>query len=257
MTKLGPLRVTHSYLLGHLAGADSNRIDLCPAAASGVISRPEDKVFVAMRAGVEQAYVIVEGDNNSSTWNFVFFLIHEDNAWRMQTLHFGPMVMFGKTATDYWTWAREQRDGGHIFNAAILYAAASNLTFRGPNLRLGISPEIENEAKKLRLPSELQGSAPFLWQFGADSFRVLKVGPFFAGGETDLSIRIEAAALTDDKLTDERNHTLIRYLTNAYTEIFDSFEAIVVEAVQYGNPRSYRTVEYGHKAPRNASSTGR
>jgi hypothetical protein len=255
MATLGPLRVAHSYFLRSLAGANnnSNGTGLCWVG----LGAPEGKVSVAIKSGVKQAYVVVEGDIDRSTWGFVFSLMYEAKAWRMQNLHFGPMVVSGRTAVDYRTWAREQRDGGHIFNAVILYAAASNLAFRGPSLRLGISSEIENEAKNLRLPPELQGPAPFVWQFGTDSFRVRKVEPFFAGGETDLSIQVEVAALTDDKLTDERNRILIRHITNAYPEIFDSFEAIIVEAVQYDNPRSYRTVEYGHKAPRNASSSGR
>jgi len=249
MTTLVPLQVTHTYLLRSLSGAGNNRIVLCPAVASGTISRPEDQVFVAMKAGGEQAHIVVEGGSNNTTWNFVFWLMFEESAWRMQDLYFGPAVMFGRSASDYWAQAREQRGAGHMFNAAMLYAAAGGLAFRGPNFQLGIWREIQGEARNLRLPSELEGEAPYLWQFGSDSFRVLRVQPFFAGGETDLTIRTEVPSLNDAKRTDELNHALIRHLTNSYPELFDSFAAIVVEAVEPGGVRSYRTVAYGRKAP--------
>jgi hypothetical protein len=254
MTALAPLRVTHTYFLRSLWGAGNNNSQtvLCPAVAGGIISRPEDKVFVAMKSGGEQAHVIVEGGDNNSTWSFAFWLMREEGVWRMQYQYFAPAVMFGKSASDYWAQAREQRDAGHTFNAVMLYAAASNLAFRGPNFRLGIWPEIEGEAKNLRLPAELEGKAPHLWRFGTDSFRVLRVQPFFAGGETVLRIQIEVPDVNDVKLTDEWNHALIGHLTNAYPEIFDSFDAIIAEADEAGGVRNYRTVEYGHRVPEKA-----
>lgn len=252
MTTLVELRATHTYFLRSLSQTGINRMILCPAAKSGTISRPEDKIFVAMKGGVQETHVIVEGDSNNSTWNFVFWLTLEDGAWRMQSLHFGPVVMFGKSASDYWAQAREQHDAGHRFNAAMLYSAAGGLAFRGPNFQLGIWREIATEARNLRLPAELEGTAPYLWKFGTDSFRVLAVRPFFAGGETDLTIRIEVPKI-DDSQPDELNRTLIRHLTTSYPELFDSFEAVVVEAVEAGGARSYRTVEYGHKKPKSAS----
>ena len=82
-----------------------------------------------MKSGGEEAHVIVEGDtdSNKTTWNFEFWLMLEEGAWRMQSLYFGPAVMFGKSANDYWAQAREQRAVGHMFNAAVLYSAASGL----------------------------------------------------------------------------------------------------------------------------------
>jgi hypothetical protein len=248
MTTLVPVQVTHTYFLRSLSGAGTKLV-LCPALASGAISRPEDKVFVAMKSGGEQAHIVVEGNSNNTTWTFVLWLMLEEGAWRMQSLFFGPAAMFGKSAGDYWGQAREQRDAGHTFNAAILYSAANGLAFRGPNFQLGIWREIQSETKNLRLPAELVGQAPYHWQFGTDSYRVLGVQPVFAGGETDLTIRIEVSNLNDAKLTDELNHGLIRHLTDSYPELFESFEAIVVQAVEPGGVRTYRTVEYGHKVP--------
>jgi hypothetical protein len=136
-----------------------------------------------------------------------------------------------------------------MFNAAILYAAANSLAFRGQSLRRGISPEIEKEAKSLLLPRELLGQAPYLWQFGTHSFRVVQVQPYFAGGELDLKIQQEVSTLGDGKPADDLNHALIRDITSAYPELFDSFEAIIVEAVEAGGIRTFRTVQYGPKGP--------
>jgi hypothetical protein len=249
MTTLARLRVTHTYLLQSLSRTEANVMILCPAVKSGTLSRPEDKVFLTTKSGATEAHVVVEGDSNSSTWNFVFWLRLEEDVWRMQSLYFGPAVMFGKSADSYWAHARGQRDAGHMFNAAMLYYAARALAFRGPNFQLGIWREIDGEARSLRLPAELEGTAPYFWQFGTDSFRVLAVIPFFAGGETNLTIRIDVPRASE-RQTDELNHTLIRHLTTSYPEIFESFDAVVVEAVEPGGPRSYRTVQYGRKTPK-------
>lgn len=253
MAALAPLRITHSYFLRSSWGTGAEHVVLCPAVVSGTISRPEDKVFVSMKSSGEQAHVIVEGDGNAGTWNFVFWLMREEGVWRMQSLHFGPIAFSGKSATDYLTRAREQRDVGHMFNAAMLYLAASSLAFRGNNFQLGIGREIEADVKNLRFPPLLEGQTPYLWQFGKNSFRVLNVRPFFAGGETDLTIRVELPSLNDAKVIEAQSHALIGHLTNAYPEIFGSFDAIVVEAVEPNGVRSYRTVQYGHEVPEKAT----
>ena len=221
MTTLTFLRVTHTYFLQAITGGESTVTVLCPAVAAGTMSSPEDQVFVALKSSAKQAHVIVEGDGDKqSTWNFAFWLVLEDGVWRMRAVHFGPAVMFGKSASDYWADARDQRRLGHMFNAAMLYKAADGLASKGPNFQPGILREIEGDAKNLSVPPELKGAPPYLWKFGANSYRVLQVIPFFAGGETTLAVKVEVPSVGDNKATDESNHVLIRHLIDAYPEIF-------------------------------------
>jgi hypothetical protein len=256
MATLTSLRVTQTYFLRSIAGSESTVLVPCLALAAGGISRAEGQVFVALKTGGEQAHVIVEGDDGKhNIWNFVFWLILEDGAWRMHAVHFGPVVMLGKSADDYWADALDQQRLGHMFNAAMLYTAADSLAFKGLNFQPGVWRQIRGEAMNLSVPSELKGAPPHLWKFGADSYRVLQVLPYFAGGETDLTVKVEVPSVGDTKATDESNHVLVKHLTDAYPEVLESFQAIVVEAVEPGSGvvRSYRTVQYGRKGPQSAA----
>jgi hypothetical protein len=256
MATLTSLRVTHSYFLTSVAGVGSNLMVMCPAVATGNISKTEDQLLVASKPSGDQAHVLVAGDDGKrSTWNFVLWLVLEDGVWRMQALHFDPAVMFGKSASDYWADARDQQRLGHMFNAAMLYKAADGLASKGPNFQPGIRREIEGDAKNLSVPPELKGTPPYQWEFGPDSYRVLQVMPLFAGGETDLTVKVEVPSVGDNKATDESNHVLIRHFIDAYPEIFDSFQAIIAEAVEPGSGvvRSYRTVQYGPKGPQSSA----
>jgi hypothetical protein len=242
------LRVAHTYFLTS-AAVGSNRMVLCTAVAHGSVAQPEGKVLVAEKSIPEQAHVIVEGDSNNNTWTFVLWLVPEEGNWHVHSFHIVPSAAIGKSAADIWAMAREQRNRQHLFNAAILYAGASELAFRGPNFQLGIWPEIQNEAKALQLPHELQGQPPFVWQFPTGSYRVLRVGPLGVGGKMALMIRREVGSLNDNKSIDDQNRALIRDFTKLYPDYADVFNAIIIEAVEADGSRAFRTVEEAHGVP--------
>ena len=171
----------------------------------------------------------------------------------MEALHIDLAMILGKSASDYWAQAREQRRVGHMFNAAMFYTAADGLAFKGPNFQPGIWREIRAEAKNLSVPPELMGALPHLWKFGTDLYRVLQVQPYFGDGETDLAVRVEVPSVSDPKATDDLNYGLIRHLTDAYPELLDLFQAIVVQAEEPGGVRSYRTVQSSRKGPQSAA----
>ena len=159
-----------------------------------------------------------------------------------------PISAGGRSASDLWTQAREERGRGHAFNAAILFAAASELAFRGPNLQLGIWPEIQNEAKTLQLPAELQGRPPFTWRFGADAFRVDAIGHVRADGKAILLMRRTVDSLTDKKRIDDENFGLIHGIAARFPEHKDVFDTIVVDAIE-PTGRVVRTLETVRGSP--------
>jgi hypothetical protein len=252
---LGPILVglksTHAvhlfYLTSIAAGAD--HMTPCTAVAHGSISSPEGRVVVAAKSLPVQAHVIVEGETNNNIWTFALWLLPEDGSRRVQSFWATASAMVGKSGADIWALAREQRSRGHVFNAAVLYAAANDLAYRGPKFQLGIAPEIQKEAKELQLPPDLQGSPPFSWQFGATAYRVLRVGPIGVGGKLALMIRQELPALADNDEADGQNRALIHAFAEAYPEYSDVFDAIVVEAVDAHGLRGFRTVEETQRAP--------
>jgi hypothetical protein len=246
--KLGALRIAHTYSLTS-SGTKADHTVFCSAVARGPSSTLEDKVFVFAKPLPRQAHVILEGQAPSNIFSFVLWLIPEKAEWHVYAFHVLPTTILKKSAVDMLVLAREQRRLGHDFNAAVLFAGASDISYRGPNLQLGIWQVIQKEAKELPTPRELQGQRPFTWQLGADSFRILGVGPIGVGGKLVLLVRRETPSLDDRKRVDDENHLLIREFTKEHREYAEVFDAILVEAVEAGSTRIFRTVEEVHKSP--------
>lgn len=237
---MGPyknLRVAHTYLAKVTGGTEEQRV-VC-----GDVSSPEGWVVVTVKPGPRQAHVIVEGETLNNTWAFVIWLLQEQGIWHVQYFQIAVGTMVGKSAQDLWTMARMEQQRHHDFNACVLYAAALQLAGRGPNLQLGIQPEIQKEMTRLQVPRDFQGQPPFTWHFGKSSFKILTVGPVGIGGNIYLSIEQEIAHWTDDKDADRENRELTAAFKKAYPEYLDVFAGLVVAAHEAGGTRGYRTVD--------------
>jgi len=201
----GPLsefRVAETYRIDVAFGQRSNRATCAPSA------RPEDQISVTVTSAPTQAYVIVAARSKTADWAFVLWLVREDG-WRVQALNFGLTTLAGQSAKDTWRRARDERDRGHAFNAAVLYLAANQLVDRGPNFRLAIQPQIQGEMAKLQVPHELQGNPPFTWQFGEHTYKILQVGSIAVDGKIDISITQEVEPWPTDQEAGRRNRQLI------------------------------------------------
>ena len=237
---MGPytdLHVAHTYLAKVTGGTQEQRV-VC-----GNVSSPEGWVAVAAKPGPDQAHVIVESQTRNNTWAFVIWLLQEQGNWHVQYFQATIVAMVGKSAQDLLAMARTQLQRHHNFNACALYAAALQLSGRGPNLQLGIQPEIQKEMAQLEVPREIEGQPPFTWHFGKSSFKVLTVGPLGIGGNIYLNIEQEIAHWTDDKDADRENRELIATFKKSYPEYSDVFAGLVVAAREAGGPRGYRTID--------------
>ncbi len=235
---MGPLtnvRVTQAHLVTVTMG-QTNQV-IC-----GSLGRPDEKVFVAANPGPKHAHLLVEGEGRNNGWVFVLWLVPEPD-WRIQYFHMSAASMVGKSARDIWTLARDEQQRSHKFNAAILYATAGQLAYRGPNLVLGISQEIQRESEALELPRELQGPAPFTWKFGNGTYKILNVSSLGVGGKIYLTITQETDPWPDDQAPDRHNRALIAEFRQAFPEYATAFAGLVVAAREPGGTRIFRTVD--------------
>lgn len=151
---MGPsadLRIADTYLISVLGPATQV---IC-----GSLSSAEERVIVASVAAPKQGHVVIQATGRNNDWVFVLWLT-SDGDWRVHYFHFTVMSLVGRSAQDLWTLARTERSAGHGFNATVLYATAAQLAYRGPNLQLGILPEIQKEMAAADRPQLLQGADP-------------------------------------------------------------------------------------------------
>ena len=219
------------YLKGLHAGGNST--GFCSARAHGPSTKPEDQIVLAIAPVPEQADVIILGqDERQQLWSFTLWLVPEHGR-RVRSFWAQQAMMAGKTADDLLNIARSQRDRGHTFNAAILYSGAKQLSFRGPNLRIGTFSEADNEFGELTLPTELQGKPPFQWQFGSNTYHVDAVGVAEADGKLAIVIRHEVPAPADSEEATATNRKLLADFEAAHQDLADAFETIVVDIVTH------------------------
>lgn len=230
------VRVAHTYFAKVSGGTQPQQV-IC-----GTISSPKTWVAVTAKPGPAQAHVIVEAETFNNTWAFVLWLMPDQESWRIQYVQTVPTAMVGKSSEDLQNMAEAEKKKNHIFNAYILYAAAIQFTGRGPFFQLGNQPEIQKNFSALQPPHELQGPAPFTWQFGQASFKVLNVGALGVNKKIYLNIDQELEPWAADKDVDAKNHELISAFAKAYPEYTDAFSGLVVRAHERGGPRGFGTV---------------
>lgn len=225
------LHVEHSYRESQSEMANGRVNTVCTATAHGSIAKPEGQVFIGVMPVPLQAHVIVEATTRNSRWSFILWLFPDKPEWRIGSFHILPTTILDRTATDIWTTARNERDAGHEFNAYLLYVAAAQLSFRGPDLGLGIRPQILKELSELKRPPELQGTPPFEWKLSGTTFRVASIGPIGVGGVFDLQIVHQVEQTSDQHELERQNRELITAFKGAHPEYADVFDGLVVRAV--------------------------
>jgi hypothetical protein len=227
---LHSLRVSYSYLVQTAFMTGKSQTVICAVDANASTNSIDGKVFVSARPFPKQAHVIIEGTAANGIWTFSLWMVPEQDSWHVEGFHIAPPSSLGMTTTQLWDLAREQRQMGHNLNAAVAYAAASQIVYRGPNFQLGIWSELQSEAAALKLPSEIQGQPPFMWRLDDSVFRVLSVAPAVDDSQLALGIRYQADSGADRKQIEDQSHLLIRELRKVHPEYLDGFEAVVVDA---------------------------
>jgi len=239
---LGSLRVSRSYLVETAFMTGKNQTVICAADASESANSIEGKVFVSARPFPKQAHVIIEGMADKGMWTFSLWMVPGQDSWNVEGFHVAAPSSLEMNVNQLLNLARAQRQLGHTLNAAVVYAAASQVAYRGPNFQLGIWTEMQSEAAALELPPEMQGRPPYAWRLDNSLFRVISVAPAVDDNHLALGIRYQGNQGADPKETEIQSHLLINELKKVHPEYLDGFEAVVVDAESPGGT-SIRSVE--------------
>ncbi len=242
----GTLHVAHSYryVTAGIGKIDGIMWDTCTLTAGDSPSKPADTVQVAVTGIPLQAYVVVEGSANETTWAAYLWMVPEGRNWIVQHFYFSTAALAGRSTQDILALARAQAKKGNIFNAWMLYRGAVSTLDGGPNFKYGLAGDIEKEALALDVPADVKGAPPHTWKSGDRSFRVVIAQA--AGSDKDivLYLRQEIAEWADTTALDAQNRLLLNVLHAAHPEYKDAFSKVVVEAVVPShNGDGYRSVE--------------
>lgn len=242
------LHVEHSYRVSQISLGSGATSVACSEVAHGNVNSPEARVMVTALPVPLQAHVIIEGTTKNNRWAFVLWLSPSQQGWRINAFHILPITILDRSAMDLWNLARQEGQRAHPLNSYLLYASAAQLAFRGPNLQLGIQPEIEKEMGTREIPSELKGKPPYEWKFPDSTYHVIAIGPIGVGLEFVLRIVHKVAQTADQRELDRQNRALIKAFGDAHPEYRQIFDGLVVQAVM-PDGSGFGTVEQTRSGP--------
>ena len=230
------LSVVHRYRIEASPGTGYAKM-LCRAETGGAAD-----MEVSVLAGAVQAYVVLRAKMRNNDWAAVVWLVREQESWRIQHFQINVVTLAGKSAEQVLAMARAERRERHDVNAYLLYAAAFELAYRGPNMRLPVEQEIAKERADLPTPAEFEGKPPFTWRYGDASFTVRRAGPLAHDGKIYLLIAQQIPPWHDNGEAAARNRALIDAFTRAHPDYAAAFAGIVAEAEEKDGHRLYRTM---------------
>jgi hypothetical protein len=231
-------KVQHTYLI-KVGKPAVNRV-VCAAA------NPRDlnaRVSLSAKDVPEQAHVLISADTVNNQVAFTIWMLPENDEWKVQGLWFNVAALADQGPTQLLEKARAQNRSNHPFNTALLYVAAAQAAYRGPDFQIGIAETINEDMSHMVAPREIQGPPPFSWREGEKSWKILSVGPIAVGGKIYVTISHEVSQFQTESEVDGWNKDLLSYFKNRFPEYSDVFSGVVVRAHERGTNRGYGTVE--------------
>jgi hypothetical protein len=223
------LRVTHAYLITGVAEGTAQPRALCGTPANG------QWVSVAIKPQPEQAYVVVGAQTRNNAWAFTLWLVPDGSEWRVLNFHVGISAIAGRTPEDLLALIRDEREAGRAFNAAIVLAAARDLSNRGPTFQLGISQALQAESDKLRVPTELQGTPPFTWKMKGKPYTVAGAGMIGVGKDIGIVFILPHKTWTDDQAAVAANRAFIEAFVATHPDYARAFDFLAARAMKPDN----------------------
>jgi hypothetical protein len=239
------LALQHTYLI-NLKGSSPGRV-ICGQS----LAMPDGWESLAAKSVPEQAHVLLTGEARNNQLATTVWLLPEQGKWRVQSFWVGASSYGRLDTVELLNMARAQRQAGHRFNAAMLYTAATETSYRGANFQMGIAQAISDDLAHFDLPSGLKGQAPFLWSDSAMTYKVLQIGPISIANKLYIVIAHEVAPWQSNEQVEAWNKQVLAYFKGQYPEYAETFSGVVVRAQERGTHRGYGTVE--ETIPLNAS----
>jgi hypothetical protein len=210
-------------------------VNLAPAAVGFVpcMSPAPDAEWdsvAVMGPALKQAHVLfTAATNGEGVVTYVIWLQVENGAWRVASFYVGPSLMAGRNGADWWEVAKKQRQAGHDFTAALTYATARTLLYRGPTYTGPMLASVMQDARTLVIPKELSGPMPTTWDLDNQTFKIAQVSHSgTSGGRSVLSL-VQLSDFSDTQDAGRQNHSLIDAFGKVHPEWREVFDWLAVK----------------------------
>jgi hypothetical protein len=236
--QMGPFEdphVVHTYFIQSVGTGPDTRVVCGPLENNGWVS-------LAARLGLGQAHVLIEAKTRNNDWALTLWLLPEDNGWRVQYFNMAVASIVGMTPDVLLAKARQERDSGHLFNAAMLYAGVQATIDRGPAFELGIGQSFRDDLGKFKTPLEMSGNPPFDWKMGGAEYRVGAVQVGGIGKQLGIMFLLPHDTWTNNEDADKANRDFILAFIKSHPDYTRVFAFLVARAYKPDNSGGFATV---------------
>ena len=215
-----------------------------PPVLCGSLSSPDKWAMVAALPVGDQYHVVMTSNSQNNAWMINIWLVPAGAGWRVEGFHVGLQTIGGRSARQILVEARQQRDKGHMFNAAMLYAVLPSLIDRGEGFQPGIAQDVRSDLAAFNLPPELAGKPPFAMVWNGHHFTVDQIQVIGFGPAMDLMILYTDPSWngTDYTRAEAINRGLIDAFRAAHPEYADKFAGVAARLLRADRKAGYGTI---------------
>jgi hypothetical protein len=228
-------QVAHSYFVRSAGGGPDGRA-ICGTLANNAWTS------IAIKPGVDQGHVVVSTKSRNNDWAFTYWLLPANGDWRVHYFHMGVSSIVGLTAGQLLERARAERDGGHAFNATLLYAGAQGMADFGPVIQPGVSQPIREDLEKFSAPPEFAGKPPFEWKMNGQTYTVSQASIIGVDRKLGIVFMLPQKEWDGSEGADRFNRGFISAFIATHPDYSRSFSFLVARALKPDNSGGFGTV---------------
>jgi hypothetical protein len=199
-------------------------------------------IAVELKPERKQAYVIISARTLNNGLHLTVWLVPDGGGWAVESFHIGMESIAGRSADDLLDLARKERDAGHGFNAAALYASLRSVIYRGPNFQLAIAQDAARDLETLQVPPEITGSTPYVWNLGGSEHTVESVTITGVEGKLGLVFMLPLTTWTGKEAADRTNREFLTAFIAAHSDYSRVFGFLVARALKPDRSGGFATV---------------
>ncbi len=164
------------------------------------------------------------------------------DSWQIRYYRMSVSSIIGFTPKMLLARARGERDTGHAFNAAMLYAGALYTMDRGEAVRLGVVRDISEDLQKFIRPPEITGVPPFIFMMQGANYSVSHVTISGTDGKLGVIFDLPHATWTNDQDADAANRAFLSAFIATHADYARVFGYLVARAVKADDGSGFATV---------------
>jgi hypothetical protein len=228
-------RVLHTYYI-ESAGTGPDARAICGKVAG------DDWVSVQVKPGLSQAHVLIASSTANNGWALTLWLLPAGDGWQVQYFNMSVSAISGLTPDMLLARARQERDAGHAFNAAMLYTGVQGTIDRGPAFQLGIDQALHADLHNFTAPADLAGDPPFVWNMNGADYNVGQVTIIGIAGKLGLVFMLPQTEWSGEQDSDAKNRAFITAFIATHPDYSRVFAFLVARALKPDNSGGYGTV---------------